>query len=175
MPTPAKMRTMSGRAAPVISRIFFFVCGLASFFTAFPYVILRGAELPVQSEWVIFVVALALVGLFSVVVAVLPRSWTARACGMDREDERFFRAPFKVLGVLAAISYLVAVFAYFAPHTWSLNPQVMLALCPLYFVKMTIDPSPVTIFFLLAPMNAAVYGSLGLVLGNSWMALRKEP
>ena len=62
---------MAGRAIRITSRIVFIICGLVSLFTGVPYVILRGAELPVQSEWVIFVVALAFVGLFSVAVALL--------------------------------------------------------------------------------------------------------
>jgi hypothetical protein len=68
----------------------------------------------------------------------------------------------------------VAVVAYLAPHSWNLDPQLMFSLCPLYFVKMTFDPSLVTTFFLLAPMNAAVYGSLGLILGYAWLAFRKR-
>jgi hypothetical protein len=39
---------------------------------------------------------------------------------------------------------------------------------------MTFDPSLATTFFLLAPMNAAVYGSLGLTLGYTWLAFRKR-
>ena len=135
---------------------------------------LRGIDLPVQSEWVLFVVALALVGLFSVTLAVLPRSWIAKASRKDRDDPRLFSAPLKVLGSFAAVFYLVAVFAYFAPNRWNLDPQLMLSLCPMYLVKMTFDPSPVAIFFLLAPMNAAVYGSLGLTLGYAWLAFRKR-
>jgi hypothetical protein len=135
---------------------------------------LRGAGLPVQSEWVIFVAALATVGLFSVTVAVLPRSWIAKACKKDRDDEQLFSAPFKWLGVFAAISYLVALVAYLAPHRWDLDPQLMFSLCPFYFVKMTFDPSLIATFFLLAPMNAAVYGSLGLTLGYAWLAFRKR-
>jgi len=77
-----------------------------------------------------------------------------------------------VLLSFAATAYLVAVFAHFAPHTWNLNAQVMLALCPLYLVKMTFDPSPVLVFFVLAPMNAGVYGSLALTLAYAWMRLR---
>jgi hypothetical protein len=50
----------------------------------------------------------------------------------------------------------------------------MFSLCPLYFVKMTFDPSLVTTFFLLAPMNAAVYGSLGLTLGYVGLAFHKR-
>jgi len=126
---------------------------------------LRGAELPVQSEWIIFVVALALVGVFSATLAVLPRSWIAKACKKDPDDERLFSAPLRMLGGFAAISYVVALVAYLAPHRWNLDPQLMLSLCPMYFVKMTIDPSNVATFFLLAPMNAGVYGALGTTLG----------
>jgi hypothetical protein len=161
---------MSGRALRALSRVTFFLCGLTSLFTGVPYVMLRGVDLPVQSEWIVFAVSLAVVGVFSVFLAVLPRSWIARACKKDRDDKLVFLAPLKVLGGFAAVSYLVACIAYLAPHSWDLDPQLMLALCPLYVVKMTIDPSAVAVLFLLAPMNAAVYGSLGLFLGYFWLA-----
>ena len=164
---------MPGRAIRTTSRIAFFFCGVISLLTCFPYVILSGAELPVQSEWIIFAVALALVGGFSVTLALLPRSWIAKACKKDRDDKQLFSAPLKLLGGFAAISYLVGLVAYLAPHRWNLDPQLMFSLCPMYFVKMTFDPSLVAVFFLLAPMNAAVYGSLGLTFGYVWLVLRK--
>jgi len=164
---------MTGRAIRITSRIIFCVCGLVSLVTAVPYAMLRGAELPRQSEWVIFVAALAVIGILSVTVSLLPRSWIAKVCGRNRDDERLFALPLKLLVSFAAIAYCVAVFAHFAPQTWRLNPQLMFALCPMYFVKMTFDPSPALVFFLLAPMNAAVYGALGLTLGYSWLALSK--
>jgi hypothetical protein len=165
---------MAGRALKITARIAFFLCGLTSLFTDVPFLMLRGAELPVQSEWVIFVAALSLIGFFSVTVAVLPRSWIAKACKKDRDDEQLFSVPLKWLGSFAAISYLLALVAYLAPHRWNLNPQLMFSLCPLYFLKMAFDPSLVTTFFLLAPMNAAVYGSLSLTLAYAWLAFRKR-
>jgi hypothetical protein len=165
---------MAERAIRITSRIVFFICGAVSLLTCAPYVMLKGVDLPVQSEWVIFAAALALVGVFNLAVAMLPRSWIAKACKKDRDDEQLFSAPLKLLGAFAAISYLVALVAYFAPHSWNLDPQIMIVLCPLYFVKMTFDPSLVAVFFLLAPMNAAVYGSLGLTLGYAWLAFRKR-
>ena len=168
------IRPMSGRAIRTTSRIAFLLCGLISLFTAVPYVALRGIDLPVQSEWVVFVVALALVGVFSVVVGLLPRSWIAKACKKDRDDEHLFSAPLKLLAGFAAISYLAAVIAYLAPHRWNLDPQLMLALCPMYLVKMTFDPPAAAVFLLLAPMNAAVYGSLGLTVGYGWLAFGKR-
>ena len=163
---------MRGRALTITARVAFFLCGVISLVTAAPYVLLRGVDLPVQSEWVIFSVALGLVGVFSMTAAVLPRSWIAKICGKDRDDQQLFPAPLKLLGGFAAISYGVAVFAYLAPHRWNLNPQLMLALCPMYFLKLSIDPSPVAIFFLLAPMNAAVYGALGATFGYARLAFR---
>jgi len=50
----------------------------------------------------------------------------------------------------------------------------MFSLSPLYFVKMTVDPSLLTTFFLLAPMNAGAYGALGLAIGWAWRAFRKR-
>jgi hypothetical protein len=165
---------MTGRAIRTTSRIAFLVCGLISLFTSVPYVMLRGVDLPVQSEWVIFAVALALVGVFSVMVGLLPRSWIAKVCKRDRDDQQLFSTPLMALGAFAAVFYCLAVAAYSAPNRWNLDPQLMLPLCPMYFVKMTFDPPLVAILFLLAPMNAAVYGSLGLTLGYAWLAFRKR-
>ena len=165
---------MPGRAISTISRIAFLFCGLISLFTAVPYVMLRGIDLPIQSEWVVFVVALALVGVFSVMAGLLPRSWIARACRKHWDDEQSFSVPLKLLAGFAAISYLVAVVAYLAPHRWNLNPQLMLSLCPMYFVRMTFDPALLTVCLLLAPLNAAVYGSLGLTLGYAWLVFGKR-
>ena len=165
---------MPGRAIRVTSRIAFILCGLISLFTGVPYAMLRGIDLPVQSEWVVFVVVLVVIGVFSVTLGVLPRSRIAKACGKDQDDPRVFSVLLKVLGIFGAISYFVAVFAYLSPNQWNLNPQLMLALCPMYLVKMTFDPSPVPVFFLLAPMNAAAFGSLGLTLAYAWLYFHKR-
>jgi hypothetical protein len=165
---------MSGRGIRATARIAFLLCGLVSLVTGAPYVMLRGADLPVQSEWVGFAAVLALVGIFSVTVAVLPRSWIAKIGKKDRDDTQLFATPLKVLGLFAAVFYLLALVAYLSPNRWELNPQLMLLLCPMYFLKMTFDPSLVATFFLLAPMNAAVYGAIGTTLGYVWLRFRKS-
>jgi len=143
-------------------------------FTAFPYAMLRGEDLPVQSEWIVFVVVLALLGILSLLIGVLPRSLIARIGKRERDDTQLFAVPLKTAGWFAAIAYLVALFAHFAPHTWNLNSQLMLAVCPLYLVKMTIDPSPLAIFFLLGPLNAGVFGSVGIALGYGRLAMGRR-
>jgi uncharacterized membrane protein YuzA (DUF378 family) len=168
------MRLMSGRAIRIIARIIFLLCGLTTLFTAVPYAMLQGTDLPFQSEWVVFVAGLGLVGGFSVLIGVLPYSLIEKVCGKPPENESSLCVPFKLLGGFAVAFYLFALFAYFAPHTWNLSPQLMLCLCPMYLVRMTFDPSPLGILLMLAPMNAAVYGSLGLALGCVWLAFHRE-
>ena len=165
---------MSPRAVRVTSRIVFCLCGLISLFTAVPFLMLRGTDLPVQSEWIIFVVILGALGLFSLTVAVLPRSWIAKICRKDRDDERLLSSPLKSLGVFAAISYGVALVAFLAPNRWNLDPQMMFLLCPMYFVKLTFDPSLAITLFLLGPLNTGVYGSLGLIVGYAWLAIGRR-
>jgi len=165
---------MSGRALRTISRILFFLCGGTSLFTGVPYVMLQGSDMPVHRTWFLFPAALGVVGVFSLMVAVLPRSWIAKACKRDREDRQLFLTPLKWLGGFAAISYLLAGVAYLAPHGWDLNPTLMLTLCPMYFIKAAFDPSLGTVFFTLAPMNAGVYGALGATLGYAWLAFGKR-
>jgi hypothetical protein len=165
---------VAGRAIRNTARVIFFICGLVSLFTCVPYALLRGVDLPVESEWIAFVAVLGPIGLCSLTVAVLSNSRLARIGKMDWQDARLFATPLKLLGFFAALAYLIALFAYLAPHRWNLDPQLMLILCPMYFLKMTFDPSPTTTLFLLAPMNAAVFGSLGLTLSYGWMVLQRR-
>jgi hypothetical protein len=165
---------MSPRWIRITSRLAFFLCGATSLLTAAPFVLLRGAEMPYEREWIIFVAVLGIVGLFSVTLTMLPRSWIAKPLNKDRDDKQVFLAPLKWLGSLAAVAYIAALFVFLAPPRWNLDPQLMYFMSPLYFVKMQIDPSLLTVFCLLAPMNAAVYGALGLTLGYAWLAARKR-
>src|ERR1700722_6796969 len=165
---------MSGRTLRTVSRIVFFLCGGTSLFTGFPYVMLQGTDMPVHRAWFLFPVALGVVGLFSVTIAVLPRSWIAKACKRDRDDRQLFLTPLKWLGVFAGIAYLGALLGYLAPHRWDLNPTLMLSLCPMYFVRLAVDPELVTVSFMLAPMNAGAYGALGVTLGYVWLGFRKR-
>lgn len=156
----------------VLVRIPFFVCGAVSLVTGVLYALLGGEDLPQQREWILFTVILGLVGGFSLLIALLPRSWIARVGRRERDDRYLFSLPLKLLGIFAAVFYLLAVGAYFTPHTWNLDTSLVLSLCPMYVVRMTIDPPPEAIFLILAPMNAATYGALGAALGYVLLAFR---
>ena len=170
-----RIRRMTGRSLRVSSRLVFFLCGLVSLVTAVPFALLRGVGLPYQSEWVVFVAALGVTGLLAITLAVMRISWIARLCKTEHDDVRIYSSPAKLASAFALVAYVMAVFAHFVPQAWNLNPQVMFALCPLYVVRMTFDPSASMVLFLLAPMNSATYGSLGAVLGFVWLAIRSRP
>lgn len=164
---------MSRRILSVSARILFFVCGAVSLGTGTIYALMRGEDLPAQRDWFFFTAALGLLGGFSAVVALLPRSWIARICRRERDDESLFSLPLKMLAIFAAIFYLLAAGAFSTPHTWNLDPLLLLSLCPMYVVRMTLDPPAVGIFFILAPVNAATYGALGVTLGYSLLVFRR--
>ena len=166
-----RIRAMTGRSLRVASRLVFFVCGLVSLVTAVPFALLRGVGLPYQSEWIVFVLALGVVGMLAIAVAVMRRRWIASLSKTDGDDARIYSKPLNYAGRFAVIAYFTAVFAHFVPQAWNLNPQIMLALCPLYLVRMTFDPSVPFVLFLLAPMNSAVYGSLGVTVGYAAMMI----
>lgn len=159
------MRPMASRAISITARISFFLSGVVSLAVAALYTMLRGADLPRQSEWVIFAVALSFVGAVNALVAVFPGSWTARICRIQDKSSLFSR-PLRMFGAFAVVSYLLTVGFFFTPHEWNLSGSLWIfLLCPVYIVRETFDPSSMGIFLMLAPMSAAVYGAVGSVLG----------
>jgi hypothetical protein len=75
--------------------------------------------------------------------------------------------PLKVGLIFAALGYLVAIGLYLAPLGWHLRPNFVLGICPPAFftmVSMT-DPSLTTMALILAPLNALLYGIVGLLIG----------
>jgi hypothetical protein len=156
---------MAGRGVNITARILFFLGGLASAAVAVLYAMLRGSDLPRQSEWVIFTVVLGLAGVVNVLVAIFPAAWTARVCRVQ-DKASLFSLPLRMFGGFAVVAYLVTVGFFFTPHEWNLSGSLWtFLLCPVYIVRETFDPPPMGIFLMLAPMNAAVYGAVGSVLG----------
>lgn len=67
----------------------------------------------------------------------------------------------------AVFGYLIAIGLYFTPLSWHFRPDFVLAICPPAFlttISMT-DPSFTTIAVIMAPLNALLYGMVGLLIG----------
>lgn len=159
------MPGMAGRAVNITARAVFFVSGAISIAVAALYAMLRGSDLPSHREWIIFTVVLGLAGAVNVLVAIFPVSWTARVCRIADKSLLFWSA-LRMFGIFAVVSYLMTTGFFFTPHEWNLSGFLWtFLLCPVYLVRETFDPSPLVIFLMLAPINGAVYGAVGSVIG----------
>lgn len=77
------------------------------------------------------------------------------------------KLPLKIAVAFAIAGYLVAVGLYFVGGAWHLSPIHVLAICPaslLTMMSMT-DPSFGAIAAIVAPLNALLYGVVGLLVG----------
>jgi hypothetical protein len=165
---------MSNRAINVAARIVFFLSGLISFAVAAPYVLLRGSNLPSQSEWIIMAAVLAVIGAVSILVAILPARWIAWVSRAQDEDS-VLSFSLKMFFLFAVVSYLLTAGLYFTPREWNLEGNLLtFLLCPVYIVRVNFDPAPLLIFGPLGLMNATVYGATGNVFALAWRTFRRD-
>jgi uncharacterized membrane protein YidH (DUF202 family) len=163
---------MASRLIGIPSRVAFFVCGLISAALSRMYIALRGLDPASHGSWALFSAALMVVGASAVLIALLPASWVQKARKIELGKPSSL--PIKMLAGFAAVSYLVVVGLSFAPHSWHPSPQFVFSVCPACALTITVDPSLGTVLIGLAPLSAAVYGSLGAVLGYISVVLRKS-
>lgn len=81
---------------------------------------------------------------------------------------------FRFGAVFALAGYLVAVGLFFAPLSWRFPPTLVYAICPPALLAITVDLSFPTVALILAPMNALVYGVVGLVIGVIVLGVLQE-
>jgi hypothetical protein len=75
----------------------------------------------------------------------------------------------KVVGIFAAVGYIVAIGLRISPASVELSPLVVFAVCPPAMLSFTVDPSLYSVIVVLAPLNAVLYSVLGLVC---WLAYK---
>lgn len=169
--TAARILRMASRWIGIPSRVAFFVCGLISVALSRMYIALRGLDPASHGIWSLFSAVLMVLGVSSVLIALLPGSWVQKVRKI--EVGKPSSLPIKMLAGFAVVSYLVVVGLSFAPHSWSASSQFVFFVCPACALTITVDPSLGAVLLGLAPLSAAVYGSLGAVLGYISVVLRK--
>jgi hypothetical protein len=155
----------------ILSRITFFVCGVVSVLLGNLYRSLQNLRFLPNGELGLFSGALTVVGGLAVVIALLPGSWVEKTLKIDPAKPSF--VPIKMLGAFAVVSYLSIVGLSFATHSGPPSPWFVFSVCPACALTITVDPSLETVLLGLAPLSAAVYGSLGAVLGYVSVVLRR--
>jgi hypothetical protein len=168
------IRRMATGVIRLSSRLALFVCGMISILLSRAFRSLQGAMTAVHVSWRLFAVALALIGGASAVIALLPSLWLERACYSGPAIEHRSRVPNKLFAGFAVFSYLVTVGLNFIPLSWHLPADTIYSACPSCVLTITVDPSLGTVALVLAPLNAAVYGALGALLGYSFLAVRNR-
>lgn len=123
-------------------------------------------------SWNVIAAAWIVIGGVSVIIAVLPDLWIDAACKVVAERP-VSSLPIKLFGGFAVFSYLLTAGLDFAPLGLRPTPQLVYTLCPACTLSVTVDPSLSTVLLLLAPLDAAVYGALGAVVGYVLLALHK--
>jgi len=156
------------------SRLALFICGTISILLSNAFRAMQTLIPDAHINWLIFSAALVLVGGLAVVVALLPISWLEKACKIGPDTQDSLSVPIKLLGCFAGFSYLLTVGLDLVPSSWHSTAQASYLLCPACVLTITVDPSLASILLLLAPLNAAVYGSLGAVLGYVLLAVRNR-
>ena len=161
---------MASSLIGILSRLAIFVCGMISLAVSRVYWELHNVD-HAFGAWRIFSLALMVVGGFAVAIALLPTSWVEKAFKIRPGKHPSF-VPLKMLGCFSVCSYLLSVGFYFAPRSWNPSPQLLFSICPACALAITVDVSLGTFLTLLAPLNAAVYGSVGAALGYVLVVFR---
>ena len=171
------MWRMAGRALRITARVVFFASGAVSIPMGYLFWDSRGTGLPYQAEWPVFACVPMAAGAVTVIAALLPRKWLAKLCRAAPDSQSLLSLPGKTWALFAAASYLVALAFYFTPRDWHPGLQSTFSMCVICGITSSIDPSDPSlraILLFMAPINAAIYGSIGLTLGYVLLVLRRN-
>ena len=96
---------------------------------------------------------------------MLPPVWFQRIGAEASELRRF--TPFRFLFSFAAFGLLLVVVFSVVPPRAAQPPMALVfySLCPACVLTITVDPSLSATLFVLAPLNALVFGAIGGVIG----------
>jgi hypothetical protein len=73
--------------------------------------------------------------------------------------------PIKVALGTAIVGYCVAIGLWAAPSNWHPTSTFVFTICPPAVLTITVDPSLLAVVTVLAPLNALLYGIVGLLIG----------
>ncbi len=124
---------MASRPARIVSRIAFFLCGAISVLISRVYWAIQGlahANSRFRGHWSLFSAALLAVGVFAIIMALLPSGWIERVRNDGSGNGRLSSAPIKMLASFALFSYILTVGLEFAPHSWHPDSQSVFLICP---------------------------------------------
>jgi hypothetical protein len=152
-------------------RILLFVCGVMTVLIGRVYGGLRQFA-PPQQVWSPFFYVFLIAGIIAVCLSFAPTAWTERTTGDPGELRR--SVPFRFLLSFAAVGLLLVIaFTFVSGRFASPSHGVLYSLCPACALTVTVDPSLGVSLFVLAPLNALVFGAVGGVIGTAFSMLSR--
>jgi ribose/xylose/arabinose/galactoside ABC-type transport system permease subunit len=145
----------------MLRRVTFFICGAVTVLIGRVYGSLSYLALTPQFSWLPFSYALLTIGILAVCISFLPSAWIQRA-NQSRFTPLKFLSSFAVLGL-----FLTIAMGLIPPGSTHSSPTLVYSLCPACAVMVMVDPSLPTVIFLLAPLNALIFGAVGGVIGTA--------
>jgi len=73
-----------------------------------------------------------------------------------------------------ALCYCMTVGRYFVPPTWHPSTRTVFTTCPACVLTVTVDPSWASVALILAPIDAIVYGAVGIIIGLILEGVRRR-
>jgi hypothetical protein len=156
----------------MVQRAALLICGVVTVLIGRVYGGVRQFAPERGMAWLSFSYALLLVGIIAVGISLMPRKWAQGITERPSELRRF--TAFRFLVCFAALGMiLVALFSVVPPGLAQPSMGLVYPLCPACVVSVTVDPSLTTTLFLLAPLNALVFGAVGGVFGTAFSTLSR--
>lgn len=153
-------------AIEMVQRTALLICGLMTVLIGRVYGGLPQFAPAQQIAWLSFSYTLLFVGVVAVGISLLPTAWSQGITETPSELRRF--TPFRSLLSFAALGMLlVAVFSFVPPSLARPPIPLVYSICPVCVLTVTVDPSLATALFMLAPLNALVFGAVGGVVGTA--------
>jgi hypothetical protein len=145
----------------MLKRIAVCICGVSTVLVARLFGRFKHLA-PAQANWSAFHGVLLAVGILAIIISLIPAALVRKIRLTFTEERRFSTV---LLVGFAAIGFAAALLLPLIPVT--LNPSItaVYSVCPACIATATVDPSFATVICVLAPVNAAIWGGFGGVLG----------
>jgi hypothetical protein len=157
-PSEAKVQS---HPSIMLKRIAVCICGVGTVLVARLFGRFKHLA-PPQANWSAFHGVLLAVGILAIIISLVPAA-LVRKVRLAFTDERRFPTAF--VGGFAAIGFAAALILALIPVTRNPSMTAFYCVCPACIATATVDPSFATVICVLAPLNAAIFGAFGGVLG----------
>jgi hypothetical protein len=158
----------------MVQRVAFFICGVMTVLVGRVYLGLHRFAPAPGIAWLPIAYVLLICGITAVCISFLPAAWVQGIGKTTTELRQWRSTPFRFLLSFAVLGLLLVAVFSFVPPSFARPPiPLVYSLCPACALTVTVDPSLPAALFVLAPLNALVFGAVGGVIGTAFAIVRR--